>query len=191
MTVQSYYHCIHSAATGQSLHAQLTVMWLLLVRANLAALWKRCLSRAGWTPWALAYRPRRIGSKTRGPDMRARATGQFSRRCRGFSGATRHQGAKVWKCLIFDPPIATMLCDVVVGSSYPPEAEVQKRPFFLILGCRLLLSLRCRSPRVSDCLSTTSKVIFWFCVSTEVSLLKKIQRGFKRFKNDFKSFKPF
>ena len=38
LAVQSYYHCIHSAATGQWLHAQLTVIWLFLVGANLAAL---------------------------------------------------------------------------------------------------------------------------------------------------------
>ena len=31
ITVQSYYHCIHPAATGQSLHAQLAIMRMMLI----------------------------------------------------------------------------------------------------------------------------------------------------------------
>ena len=31
MTVQSYYHCIRPAATGQSLHAQLAIMRMMLI----------------------------------------------------------------------------------------------------------------------------------------------------------------
>ena len=31
ITVQSYYHCIRPAATGQSLHAQLAIMRMMLI----------------------------------------------------------------------------------------------------------------------------------------------------------------
>jgi hypothetical protein len=31
ITVHSYYHCIHPAATGQSLHAQLAIMRMMLI----------------------------------------------------------------------------------------------------------------------------------------------------------------
>ena len=33
ITVQSYYHCIHPAATGQYLHLQITIIMMMLIVA--------------------------------------------------------------------------------------------------------------------------------------------------------------